>query len=411
MIAKCRICNQKLKKIINYGKQALVGNFIKAKKDLKKDQKFSLTLNYCTGCAHIQIKEFINPKILFTNYLWETGVSKTNILIINNLLKDLKKKFKLDIKSKVFEIASNDGSLLKIFKKKVGCYVCGVDPARNFIKLYKNNKIKYYCNFFNLRKSQKILKEQNKFDFIVARNVIAHVSNPNEIFKGAHNLLSDKGIFLVEFPSVLDIYRGIQYDNVFHEHVGYHSLKSINDLAKKNGLELIDIDTIESQGTSLRCFLRKSNPEKLEKKNTKVLNYLKLEKKNKIFTYSAWQKFSSEIKRHSKKLKKTLQILKNKKKNISAYGASGKGMSLLQYSKIGTKLIDNIYDMSRLKINKYTPGTHIKILHPRKIQNSKINYMLLISWNLQKEIIQQNKKFTRMGGKFIIPFPKIKIIK
>ena len=86
-------------------------------------------------------------------------------------------------------------------------------------------------------------------------------------------------------------------------------------------------------------------------------------------------------------------------------------MSLLQYSKIGTKLIDNIYDMSRLKINKYTPGTHIKILHPRKIQNTKINYMLLISWNLQKEIIQQNKKFTRMGGKFIIPFPKIKIIK
>ena len=252
------------------------------------------------------------------------------------------------------------------------------------------------------------MSKEKKFDFIIARNVLAHVPDPNQIFKETKYLLNDDGIFVLEFPSLLGIFKGLQYDNVFHEHVGYHSLKSIIDLANRNKLELIDYKIIDSQGTSLRCFLRHAKD--IKKKNNKIQGYLLEEKKNKLYNQKTWRTFSKKIKNHSSKLKKFLKKLKNKNKKISVYGASGKGQSLLQLMKINKNIIDYVFDKSELKIGKYTPGTRIPIVSPLKINEVKIDFILLMTWNLKKEIMSENKKFTQKGGKFIIPFPKIHTI-
>ena len=404
-MTKCRICKGKLIQIINLGKIALVGNFLKR---LKKIKKFKISLNYCKICKHVQIAEILNPSLLFRNYLWETGVSKSNISLINDLLIGLKKNLGINLNSKVLEIASNDGSFLNIIRKKFNCFIVGVDPAKNFKKKLTKNKILTIFDFFNSKLSMKLKKKFKQFDFIFARNVVAHVPNPNEIFKGADNLLTEKGVFIIEVPHFLKIYKFNQYDNIFHEHVGYHSLKSIIDLSENNNLKVFDVEEIDSQGGSIRCYICKKNYLRSVTKRVKLI--LSKERKLGLMSSIKLKQFKFKIVNHIRKMKKIIAKLKNEKKNVSIYGASGKGQALMQYCNINNKTINYVFDKSTLKQNCFTPGTNIKILNPKYLNISKTKYLLILSWNIKKEIINQEKRFAKLGGKFIIPFPSPRIL-
>ena len=248
----CRICKNKLIKIIKFRNISLVGNFYRKKNNLKK---YKISLNFCKICKHVQISEIINPDLLFKNYLWETGVSKTNINLIKNFVEKLK-KLKIKKNSKILEIASNDGSLLDKVKKKFNCSVLGIDPAKNLVKNKKKN-FSIITDYFNYRSSVKIKKKFENFDCIIARNVVAHVKNPNEIFKGVENILKKKGQFIIEVPHLYNILKLNQYDNVFHEHIGFHSLKSIIDLSLRSNLKVFNVEKIDSQGGSIRCYICK----------------------------------------------------------------------------------------------------------------------------------------------------------
>ncbi len=401
MKKKCRICNDKLISILNFKKVALSGNFIK-KSEIKKEKKYSLSAGVCNKCKHLQIQDLVNPKKLFNHYEWETGISKSNIELILDLLKTLKKRFKLNNESKILEIASNDGTLLYEAKRRYKSYVLGIDPAKNLFKVSRKNKINTIVDFFSYKISNKIKKKFNTFDFCIARNVIAHTPNPNDIFKGVRNLISDKGVFIIEVPHLENIYIENQYDNIFHEHVGFHSLKSIIDLSTQNDLKVFDVEKIDSQGGSIRCYISKKNSNFKEDVNVKKL--LLKEKKIGLFNLKSWFNFSKKVNKHSLKLHNYLKKIKKNKNNISAYGASGKGQTLLQVCNIG-KYLDNIYDKSKIKQGKYTPGTHIKIIDPKFINVKKSKYLLLLSWNLAKEIAKQESDFIKNNGKIIVPFP------
>ncbi len=401
---KCRICNHGIKKIIHLGKIALVGNFLKKKSNQKK---YNISLNYCLLCKHVQISERLSPDLLFKNYLWETGVSKSNILLIKKLLVKLK-KLGISKKSKILEIASNDGSFIEILKKKFNSFAIGVDPAKNLSKKAHSKKIFTINSYFNYKLSHSIKKKFSKFDFIFARNVIAHLNYPNQAFKGAENLLKDKGIFILEVPHLLNIINKNQYDNIFHEHVGFHSLRSIQDLCRQNQLKVFDIEMIDSQGGSIRCYICKDKSKKSISK--KIGNILKIEKKSNLFSGKYLEKFKFKIKNHSKNMYQLIYNLKNKKNKISVYGASGKGQALMQFSKIDNKLIDYVFDKSKLKQGRFTPGTNIRIRDPKHISRNEVDYLMILSWNIKNEIMKQEKIFLKKGGKFIIPFPKPKIL-
>ena len=402
-MTNCRVCNFKLKKIIDFGKIALVGNFSKK----KTRKKYKISLNYCKSCKHVQISEHLNPDLLFKNYLWETGVSRSNLFLLNDLLKKLKKS-DINKNSKILEIASNDGSFLKILKKQFKSFVVGIDPAQNLAKKANAEKNFTINKFFDFKLSNKIKKKYSKFHFIFARNVIAHLSKPNEIFKGVENLLSENGVFILEVPHLLNIIKQNQYDNIFHEHIGFHSLKSIIDLCKRNKLQVLDVDLINSQGGSIRCFIgKRKTGNKISKKINKILN---IEKKSKLFSNEELEKFEIKIKKNIKNFKSMLKKLKRNKKKISIYGASGKGQAFMQFNKIDNKIIDYVFDRSKLKQGRLTPGTNIKILNPKFLTRKKVDYLLILSWNIKEEIIKQEINFKKNGGKFIIPFPAPKVI-
>ena len=398
---QCRICKNKLKKIISFNKISLVGEFLKNK---KKNKKYPLSLNYCISCMHVQIAEIIDPKKLFSNYLWETGVTISNHKIFKQVIKSYQKK--INHKTKVFEIASNDGSFLKFLNQKFKCHSVGIDPALNLKK--KEKKINQILGFFNYKESKKIFKKFGSFDLIFARNVLAHVTDPNEIFLGINHLLAKEGKAIIEVPHLLPIIKNLQYDNIFHEHQGFHSIKSIKDLCERNHLKLTNVELIKSQGGSIRCELKKRFMHHKERK--KVSYLIAYEKKNKLFSANYLNLYKNKINFHKKKLYRLLKNIKSKKKKISIYGASGKGQALLQFCNINYKLIDKVYDISKLKNNRYTPGTNLIINHPKYINRTNIDYLFLSAWNIKEEIMKQEKKFYSKGGKFIIPFPTPKII-
>jgi len=401
---KCRICNHKIKRIIHLGKIALVGNFFKKKSN---QRKYNISLNYCLYCKHVQISERLSPDLLFKNYLWETGISKSNISLIKKILVKLK-KLGISKKSKILEIASNDGSFIQILKKKFNAFAIGVDPAKNLAKKANSKRIFTINNYFNYKLSHSIKKKFSKFDFIFARNVIAHLNNPNQVFKGIENLLKDNGVLILEVPHLLNILNKNQYDNIFHEHVGFHSLRSIKDLCEQNQLKVFDAEIIDSQGGSIRCYICKNKSKKSISRKTK--NILKIEKKSNLFSGKNLEKFKFKIKNHSKNMNRLIHDLKKKKNKISVYGASGKGQALMQFTKIDNKLIDYVFDKSKLKQGRFTPGTNIRIRDPKHISRNKVDYLIILSWNIKDEIIKQEKVFLKKGGKFIIPFPKPKIL-
>ena len=403
-MSNCRICKGELQIIMDFGKIALVGNFRKKKQNLNR---YKISLNFCKICKHVQISEIIKPNLLFKNYLWETGISGSNIDLIKKLIKKLK-NYNVNKDSKILEIACNDGSFLNLIRKKFKCTVLGVDPAQNLKKNLKKIKIPSIIDYFNYKLSIKIKKSFKFFDFIIARNVIAHVPNPNEIFSGVNNLLSDKGIFVIEVPHLENIYKENQYDNIFHEHIGFHSLKSIIDLSSRNNLKVFNVEKIKSQGGSIRCYICKKNSSK--KANNKIKEILLREKKTGLLSNTKLKEFKTKIKTHIIKIQELINLLKRKKKKISIYGASGKGQALLQFCKFNFKKIDYTFDKSKLKQNCFTPGTYIKVKDPSEINKIKPDYLLLLSWNIKDEILKQEKKFVKNGGKFIIPFPSPKIL-
>ena len=407
-IRHCRVCHAGIKEIINildYKKVALAGSLLK-RNQFNSEKKFPLKLVICKRCKHLQIN--FNPErdLLFKNYFWQTGVSSQNIYLITKLASDIQKKIKISKKSKIIEVASNDGSLLKIFSKKFNCQVIGVDPAVNFKNKLKKDSIKSITDYFSYRLSKNIKKKHGLFDICIARNVIAHLKDPNDIFKGVKNILNSNGLFIIEVPHLLNIYKEYQYDNVCHEHVGFHSLKSIIDLSKLHGLYLYDVEIIDSQGGSIRCYL--SNDKKIITNNVKKI--LNSETRNNIFQINSWLNFAKEIRNHNEKFRKLLIDLKSKGNNISIYGASGKGQTLLQFLELDNDFFDYIFDKSKNKHNFYSPGTHIKIIDPKFIYKKKPEYILVCAWNLMNEIVKEHKKYLFHGGKFIIPFPKPTII-
>jgi len=399
---KCRCCGGiELIIILDYGMVALADSFL-YEEEIASEQKFPLNLCICTNCFHVQIDEIINPKILFENYVWETGISKS-IFEFANRLYEKTKELMIKEESKILEIASNDGTVLSIFKKN-GCKILGVEPAKN-IALDANKKgIPTIDEFFNYETAKRIAKDYGKWDVCIARNVIAHVSDLHGLVQGIQTILDKDGFAVIEFPHLQKMYSDLQYDQVFHEHVGYHSLHSIMFLFGLYNMEVFDVEELEVHGGSLRVYVKHAESKREIKYD--VVKIMISEVNSGIFSINNWTSYANRCETHKNTLRGMIEKCKNDGENIIIYGASGKGQSLIQMSGITKDLISGVVDKSKMKQGKLTPGSHIKIYPTEYIYRSKANVILLCAWNIAKEIVSQEKRFVELGGKFLLPFPE-----
>ena len=305
-------------------------------------------------------------------------------------------------KPTVLEVASNDGTVLSIFQDN-GCNVLGVDPAENIVRIANSRGVKSIASFFNLENANKILEEYGKWDICLARNVLAHVSELHSLVNGIKTVLADDGFAVVEVPHIKTMFEQLQYDQVFHEHIGFHSFDSLQRLFNMFDMEAFNVEEVWVHGGSIRVYMQhKKGPRDI---SPNVSMMLEMEKEMGLLEKSSWEDFARKVYAQKSALQKEINHLISNNKKIAIYGASGKGQSLIQFCELDNHIIEYVVDKSSLKHHKMTPGSHIPIYPPEYIYENLPDVILLCAWNFADEIVNQEKKYISLGGKILHPLP------
>ena len=379
---ECRSCGDtKLKRVISLGYQPLANNLLKTRK--QKADLYPLELNYCPKCHNCQLSVAVDPKKMFTNYLYTSSTSKSFRQHFINAAKTYIKNFKLKPKkSYIIDVGSNDGIALKPFKDLGYKNIIGIEPAKNLAKEANKNKIKT-LNFFLEKKNIKKIKKNA--DLILASNVFAHSDNLKEMALCMIELLSKKGVIIIEVQYILNTLKDLTFDNIYHEHYNYWSLTSLNYFFNQLNVKIFRAEKVNTHGGSIRIYIKKEKNVKIEPSVNKLL---KEEEKFGIKDFRTYQNFADKIYKIKKNVLKNLEMIKNKSKKIAGYGAPAKATTALNFYGISNQ-IDFVLEDNKLKQNKFIPGVNIPIYSKKKIKN-KISTILVLAWNVFDDIKENN---------------------
>lgn len=406
IISKCRLCSsESLNTIIEFGEIALANNYLI--EENQNELTYPLTLTKCKECDHVQIKETINPEILFNNYAYASSDSPALNIHFEEYAKDIIANYNSSEYSQILEIACNDGVLLKQFEKLGIINLIGVEPAKNIAQICKNNtKAKIYNKYFNENCADEIIPEIGLSDIICANNVLAHVADIDTFIKGVNKCLSGKGIFVFENAYLLDTVKNLYFDQVYHEHLQFFGIKPLQKFLLKHGLEIFKIKRVLTQGGSFRIFAKKTKNKNI-KIDESVELFLLEEEKYKLYDDVTYIEFKNKIKNLQADFKNLIAKIKNENKTISCYGCPAKFALLSKILSLNKNNVEYVVDDSPLKQNKFSPYGRIKIVNRQKFIENPTDYCIISSWNMSDSIIKKNNQYT---GKFIIPLPEIKEI-
>ena len=405
----CRFCQNEVNDlIIDLGVMAPSNSYVLKKNLKKKHNVYPLKVYVCRKCWLVQTEDFAKKEEFFSdNYAYFSSTSKTWTEHARKFSEMIIEKEKLNTSSYVIEIASNDGYLLKNFKKlNINCL--GIEPTTSTAKKAEQLGIVVEKIFLTEKSANEIIKKYQKADLIVGNNVYAHVPDINDFTKAIEILLKEEGVLTLEFPHLLNLIKFNQFDTIYHEHFSYFSLLTVERIFEANGLKVFDVEELNTHGGSIRVYGCKKNS-----KRKKTNRYEKIRQKTinsdleNIVTYSNFNHKAEEIK---KKLVKILKEIKINKKIVVGYGAAAKGNTLLNYCNIKSDLVKAVVDGAESKQNTFLPTSHIPVYSPDFLIDNKVDYILILPWNLKDEILEKIKFITSKGTKVIKPIPNVQIL-
>ncbi len=404
----CRMCQSKdLYKFLDLGFTPPADQF--RRKDQLKEEEiyYPLEVYVCEFCGLVQLGHVVSPEILYRNdYPYESSTTKTGHEHWSNFAETVIKRFNLTESDLVVDIGSNVGVLLGAFKDN-GIRIQGIDPASNIVMIAYERGIETICDFFNFESVEKILSSKGNASVITGTNVFAHVDDLYTFMKNIKLLLNEKGVFIFEAPYFVNLFKHIEYDTIYHEHLSYLSVKPLIPFFDKFDMEIFNIEQVDIHGGSFRVYIARKNTYQV---NEIVLKLLKNEEDMKLYSYEALDNFSKSVQQNRSELMWMLHSLRHEGKRIAGVSAPAKGMTLLNYCKIGSELIEFITEKSSLKIGRFTPGTHIPVFPDSHLIKEKPDYALLLAWNFAGEIMKNLHEYKKNGGKFIVPIPMPKIV-
>jgi len=406
----CRFCENPLEHMfVDLGNTPLANSYLTKESDFKMEKEIPLNALVCEKCFLIQIDEYEKPQNIFNNYAYFSSYSTSWLEHIKKFVIDTIEKFNISNNDQIIEIASNDGYLLKNFKK-MNIPVLGIEPAANVAEIAEKSGIPTITSFFGTETVKKIVNSGKKADVLIAFNVLPHVPNLNDFILGMKNIINKNGIIIIQFSAyLLDVMKKCEFDMVYHEHFSYFSLFTLKKIFKHFDLEIFDVKEISIHGGSLRLFLKPSDNKKIMI-NENVEKLLKKENDYGLQKISTYLKFQNNVKNSKKNIQEFFIKAKDQKKQIVCYGAAAKGNTVLNYCEISKDDINYIVDISPHKQGKFMPGTHIPIFSPEKIKETKPDYVVILAWNLKEEIIQQINFINDWGGKFVVLIPEVRIL-
>ena len=403
---RCRLCNSvNLTKIVNLCNSPLANNLALTEKDSLKENYFPLNLMFCTNCKHVQLQHVINANKLYKNYLYMTGVSNQFKIHFQNYAKIALKKFKKNDNINILEIGSNDCTLLDFFKS-TKCKTVGVEPAKNLWQKTKRRH-KIINSFYDKKTNAILMKNYSSFDLILANNVFAHIDDLSSTFKLLKDLMHNDSIIIFEVSYLLDVLRKKLFDTIYHEHLDYHSVMPLIPFFNKMQLKIIDLENVSMHGGSIRVFVTKKKSKRVVNHN-KINRLIKQEKNYGLNNKITFTDFYKKIKKEKSSLESFFNKIKDDK--VYCYGAPAKAVTLINFFELNHNNINLIVDDSKLKQKRYIPGTKIKIYNSKILNTKPPKYIIILAWNVYKDIVNKLKKYNKIKY-IVIPLPKFKLIK
>ncbi|MGH7141428.1 MAG: methyltransferase domain-containing protein [Minisyncoccia bacterium] len=400
---KCRICgSENLVKVLDLGTMPPANAYLR-KEDLgKPEPEYPLALYFCRECSLAQLLDVVSPEILFKNYHFLTGASQPSVehfcAYAGRIKTFLVKKTDL-----VVDIGGNDGVLLSFLKDHAR--VLNVDPADNLAKLSEEKGIPFHPAFFSFHVAQDIIGKYGHAKVVTANNVFAHVDALRDAFAGVAELIGEHGVFIFEVHWAKHLVETGCFDQIYHEHLCFHSLHALKRLTELSGMQIFDVEIVPMQGQSLRVYAAKNRAAE-----PSVDRVLAVEKVAGLTQEDGFQAFAEEVRENKRTLLELLRKLKGEGKKIVGYGAPAKGNTHLNYYGLGPETFDYLTDTTPLKQGLYSPGTHIPIVSPEQLYAATPDYALVLAWNFVDTILKKEQPLREKGMKFILTIPALQVL-
>lgn len=406
--AACRFCKAPLRHtFVDLGMSPLCESYVSAEQLNRMEPFYPLHVFVCDRCFLVQLQEYVKAEEIFSEYAYFSSYSDSWLRHARQYTDAMIERFGLDESSLVIEVASNDGYLLQYFVDQ-GIDVLGIEPAANVAKAATERGVPTRVAFFTERLGRELAKQGRQADLVAGNNVLAQVPDVRDFVAGLAAVLKPRGVVTVEFPHLECLMREGQLDTIYHEHFSYFSFVTAERIFAACGLTVFDVEELPTHGGSLRVYAR--HAEDVSKPiEPRVAALRERERAAGFEGVEHYLSFAPKAVEVKHRLVELLIQLRRKGHSVVGYGAPGKGNTLLNYCGIRTDLLEYTVDRNPYKQGKFLPGTHIPILHPDRLAATRPDYVLILPWNLEAEIVKQLEYVRGWGGQFIVPIPHVHV--
>lgn len=405
---RCRFCGATLRDVlVDLGPSPLCEQFLTAADLHRMEPFYPLTVYVCHQCYLVQLDQYVSPESIFTEYAYFSSYSESWLAHARNYVERVTARFELNADSRVLELASNDGYLLQYFLQR-GVPALGIEPAANVAKAAAARGVRTLVRFFGRELAKELVAQGEAADLVIGNNVLAQVPDLNDFVAGIRLLLKRDGVVTLEFPHLLRLLEGNQFDTIYHEHFSYFSFSTTVAILRQHELRVFDVEELKSHGGSLRVYACPAGSPHHERSEA-VERLLQQEQQAGLTTPAGYQEFEPRVRRTKRNLLSFLIAAKADGKRIAGYGAPGKGNTLLNYCGIRTDFLDFTVDRNPYKHGRFCPGSRIPICAPERIAEIKPDYVLILPWNLKTEIMLQLSYIREWGGRFVTPIPDVAV--
>ena len=394
--------------MVDLGRQPLANSNLPDAKAVARERRYPLHARVCSACHLAQVDKVVPAEDIFSEYQYFSSVSSTFVEHARQYAERMIGQYDLGSDSMVVEVASNDGYLLQHFVAR-GVPVLGVEPARNIAAIANDKGIRTVSRFMGTDTARDLVAQGFAADLVAANNVLAHVPDINDFIAGLALLLKPQGVLTVEFHHLLSMIEKRQFDAIYHEHFSYLSLETVERMFAGHGLEVFDVDELTTHGGSLRIHAHRADGPARPKSDALRVVAAK-ESAAGLGTEACYKGFDAEVKRIRQELLAFLAKAKSDGRRVVGYGAAAKGNTLLNYCGVGVDDIAYVVDKSPHKQNHLLPGSHIPIVGPERLRQTKPDYVLVLVWNIAEEVMREHSYVGDWGGRFAVAVPGARLL-